>query len=113
MAFELEWGQIWMSAFNPPDKKRPVLVLSRPELLRQRLHQVTVAAITSTLRGHPSEVEVGVEEGLKVASAVNLINVNTVPRTALRQYVGSVSAEKMMHVCRALSIAVGCDGGRR
>jgi len=112
LAVELERGQIWMYAFAAPDKRRPVLVLSRPELLRQRLGQVTVAAITSTLRGHPSEVTVGVEEGLKGPSAVNLINVNTVPRAALRQYVGSLSARKMMDVCRALILAVGCDGAR-
>lgn len=101
-----------MYAFSPPDKRRPVLILSRPELLRQPLHQVTVASITSTLRGHPSEVTVGLEEGLKELSAVNLINIATVPRAALRQYVGALPADKMRDVCRALIIAVGCDGSR-
>lgn len=112
MAHQLQRGEIWMYAFAPPDKRRPVLVLSRPVLLRQPLHQVTVASVTSALRGHPGEVVIGIEEGLKQTSAINLINVHTVPRSALRQYVGSVGPEKMQQVCRALIRAVGCDGAR-
>lgn len=97
-----------MLRFAPPDKRRPVLVLSRPALLGV-LHTATVAAITSTLRGSPTEVEVGVDEGLKLPCCVNLVNVFTVPQHELRKYVGTVPAGKMRDVCRALSIATGCE----
>jgi mRNA-degrading endonuclease toxin of MazEF toxin-antitoxin module len=85
-----------------------VLVLSRPSLIGV-LHTVTVATITSTVRGSPTEVEVGPEEGLKATSCVNLCNVYTVHQTHLRTFVGTLSAEQMRRVCRALSIATGCD----
>ena len=71
MADRLNRGEIWLLDLPRPDKKRPVLILSRPSLIRL-LHTVTVAAVTSTLRGAPTEVELGVAEGLKGASCVNL-----------------------------------------
>lgn len=108
MAGRLTRGEIWLLDRPRPDERRPVLVLSRPSLVRL-LHTVTVAAVTSTLRGAPTEVEIGVEEGLKQTSCVNLCNVFTVQQSELRRFVGTVSAQKMRQVCRALSIACGCD----
>jgi mRNA interferase MazF len=107
MATTLARGQIWMLDRPAPDKRRPVLILSRDELLGV-LHTVTVAAITSTLRGSPTEVALGEEEGLKAVSCVNMVNLFTVPKAALRRYVGSASDQRMDAVCRALAIAVGC-----
>jgi mRNA interferase MazF len=54
-------GEIWLYTFKPPDKRRPVLVLTRQEVIGL-LSTVIVAPITSTIRGAPSEVVVG-EEG--------------------------------------------------
>jgi mRNA interferase MazF len=108
MAREVARGEIWLLNLPRPDHRRPVLVLSRPSLLRV-LHATTVAAITSTLRGAPTEVAVGPEHGLKQTSCVNLTNVFTVRKSELRHYVGSLSGEKMREVCRALNIACGCD----
>ncbi len=90
-----------------PDKKRPVLILSRPALI-PLLHTVTVAALTSTLRGSPTEVELGVSEGLKQVWCVNLCNLFTVRKTQLRRFVGTVGPTKMQAVCRALGVACGC-----
>lgn len=108
MAREVGRGEIWRYRFRPPDKSRPVVVLSRPEVI-PLLSTVIVAPVTSTIRGLPSEVAVGVSEGLKHASAVNLDHVQTVERTRLVGYVGSLSSEKMRAVCRALAVAVACD----
>ena len=69
-----------------------------------------VAPITSTVRGAPSEVLVGVVEGLKHESAVNLDHVQTVEKTRLVGYIGALGPEKMGAVCRAMAVAVGCDG---
>lgn len=108
MARRLNRGELWLLNFPRPDKRRPVLVLSRPSLIGS-LHTVTVAAITSTLRGSPTEVEVGLENGLKTVSCVNLCNIFTVRQNDLRTYLGTLSGEKMRSVCLALSIATGCD----
>jgi mRNA interferase MazF len=99
-------GEIWLYTFKPPDKRRPVLVLTRQEVIGL-LSTITVAPITSTIRGAPSEVAVGVEEGLKNHSAINLDHVQTIERERLSLYIGSVSPEKMAAVCRALVIAAG------
>jgi mRNA interferase MazF len=108
MADRLDRGEIWLLQLPRPDKRRPVLVLSRSSLL-PLLHTVSVAAITSSLRGSPTEVELGSEEGLKQVSCVNLCNLFTVRQDQLRTFVGSLSAAKMREVCRALAVATGCD----
>jgi mRNA interferase MazF len=108
VAREVRRGDVWRYRFKPPDKLRPVVVLTRPEVIGF-LHTVMVAPITSTMRGAPSEVVVGVDEGLKHESAVNLDHVQTVERARLVGYVGSLGPAKMAAVCRALAIAVGCD----
>ncbi len=108
LARRVNRGEIWLYTFKPPDKRRPVLVLSRPDVI-PLLSTVMVAPITSTIHGAPSEVLVGIDTGLKTESAVNLDHVQTVAQEALRHYVGSLSREKMAAVCRALAIAVACD----
>jgi mRNA interferase MazF len=108
MAARVNRGEVWMYEFSPPDKKRPVLVLTRQDAIAL-LHTVIVAPITSTIRGAPSEVVVGIDEGLKRDSAVNLDHVQTVDQSLLKRYLGSLSAAKMTAVCRALVIATGCS----
>lgn len=113
MAGRINRGEIWLYSFRPPDKRRPVLVLSRQQVI-PLLHTVMVAPITSTIRGAPSEVALGVAEGLKHDSAVNLDHVQTVEQARLERRLGSLSADKMQAVCRALAVAAGCDApGRR
>lgn len=105
---EIARGEIWTHEFRRPDKRRPVLVLSRSEAIHV-LHTVLVAPLTSTIRGLPSEVIVGTEEGLKCDSAVNLDHIQTVERAHLSRYIGHLSPEKMQAVCRAIAVATGCD----
>ena len=99
-------GEIWQFAFPRPDHRRPVLVLTRQDMIG-RLHTVTVAPLTSTIRGVPSEVVVGTEAGLKQPSAVNLHHVVTIPIAGLRAYVGHVSDHVMDQVLDALLFALG------
>jgi mRNA interferase MazF len=103
---EVTRGEIWMFAFPKPDKKRPVLVLTRQDMIG-RLNTVTVAPITSTIRGVPSEVAVGGESGLKQASAINLHNLATVPIAGLRTFVGAVPKHAMTKVRDALLFSLG------
>jgi mRNA interferase MazF len=97
-----------MYSFRSSDKRRPVLVLTRSEVIGL-LHTVMVAPITSTLRGAPSEVVGGAGEGLKGSSAVNLDHVQTVEKRLLEQYVGRLTPAKMALVCQALLVATGCE----
>ena len=103
-------GEIWNFRFEPPDKRRPVVILTRSGAL-PLLRTATVAPVMSTIRGLPSEVIVGPDEGLRHVSAINLDNIQTVDQRQLRQYLGSLSAAKMREVCRTLAIATGCDFG--
>lgn len=108
MARELRRGEIWLLDLPRPDKQRPVLILSRQALI-DNLHTVTVTAVTSTLRGAPTEVALGLEEGLKGSSCANLCNLFTVPQARLRRFVGTLGPDRMREVCRALAIAAGCE----
>ncbi|MEW6300487.1 MAG: type II toxin-antitoxin system PemK/MazF family toxin [Thermodesulfobacteriota bacterium] len=105
---EIARGDIWTYEFRRPDKRRPVLVLSRSEAIAV-LHTVLVAPVTSTIRGLPSEVVVGTAEGLKHDSAVNLDHIQTVERARLSRYIGHLGGGKMRAVCRAIAVATGCD----
>jgi mRNA interferase MazF len=109
VAGRIERGDIRLYRFAEPDKQRPVLVLTRPAALRY-LTRVTVAPITSSIRGVPSEVVLGVEDGMKQPCAVNLHNVVTVSTNGLGRRVGRLDMPRMREVCVALAFALGCDG---
>lgn len=86
------------------DKARPVLVLTR-ELVRPHMATVTVAPITSTIRGLSTEVPVGVENGLDQASVVACDHVTTIPADALGPEVGLLLAEQEAKLSAALRTA--------
>ena len=96
-----------MYAFRPPDKRRPVVVIGRQDAIGL-LHTVVVAPVTSTIYGAPSEVVIGIDEGLKHESAANLDHVQTVEQSRLVRRLGALGPAKMREVCRALAIATGC-----
>lgn len=107
MARRVDRGDVWMHRFAKPDKRRPVVVLTRREVLSV-LDTVTIAPITRTIRGVPSEVRLGTEHGLKSQSVANLDYVQTVRRDQLRQYVSTLDEETMASICAALRVAVAC-----
>ena len=108
MAKDLKRGSIWMYKFKKPDKLRPVLILSRQDVIGL-IDTVIVAPITKTIYGVPSEVKLGIDQGLKHDSAVNLDHIQTVSASKLNRYVGSLNKRMMTEVCIALKIATGCD----
>ena len=107
MARRVKRGEVWLYRFAPPDKRRPVLVLSRDDA-NEVLHTTMIAPITSTRRGIPSEVPVDSEYGLKGPCAVNLDHVHTVRQEDLMRYVATLPPDVMRAVCQALGIATGC-----
>lgn len=105
---EVARGEIWQFSFPSPNKRRPVLVLTRRHILGH-LDTVTVAPITTTIRGIPTEVVVGIESGLKTTSAINLDHLATVPKSGLRSFVGSVPPAVLKQVRAAILFALGFD----
>lgn len=97
-----------MFRFAPPDKQRPVLLLTRSDMIPV-LNTVTVAPLTRTIRGAASEVVVGVDSGLKSASAINLHHIVTVPKTGLRRFIGSVSPAILEQVRAAFLFTLDFD----
>jgi mRNA interferase MazF len=101
-------GDVRLYAFASPDKKRPVVVVTRDSAI-QYLTAVTVAPITSTIRGVPSEVVLDEEDGMKTRCAINLHNAVTVSQDRLGKRVARLSAQRMRDICGALRFALGCD----
>jgi mRNA interferase MazF len=98
-----------MCSFPAPDKPRPVVVLTREAALAH-LTRVTVAPVTSTIRGVPTEVELDEGDGMKARCAVNLHNAITVSQQRLGKRVARLGPSRMSQVCEALRFALGCDG---
>jgi mRNA interferase MazF len=103
-------GDIRLYRFAQPDKQRPVVVLTRESAVSY-LSTVTVAPITSTIRGVPSEVVLDESDGMKKPCAVNLHNVVTVSQQRLGKRVARVSQSRLGEICAAVRFAIGCDGG--
>src|SRR5208282_212593 len=101
-------GDIRFYNFAPPDKKRPVVVLTRGSAIAY-LSTVTVAPITSAIRGVPSEVVLNEEDGMKAPCAVNLHNAITISQDRLGKPVARLSSLRMNEICAALRFSLGCD----
>ena len=101
----LRRGEVRWYAFARPDEKRPVVVLTRDSVL-EYLGEATVAPITRTVRGIPSEVPLGPDDGMPEPCAVNLDHVQTVARGRLGALVTTLSTQRMAEVREALLFAL-------
>ncbi len=99
-------GEIWLAQIGA--KTRPVLILTRPEVLDVR-RLVTVAEITTSIRGLSVEVELDSgESGLDQASAVNCDGLHTIRQSSLTGRIGAADNFTMSKVCQAVAYALGC-----
>jgi mRNA interferase MazF len=98
-------GEIRWYKFSRPDKKRPVLILTRSSVL-EYLGEVTVAPITSTVRDIPSEVFLSKVDGLPQDCAVNCDHLQTVSRARIGTLITSLPPAKMAVVARAIRFAL-------
>lgn len=101
-------GEIRWYRFAQPDKKRPVLILTRSRAI-EYLGEVTVAPITSTIRDIPSEVMLSEREGMSRPCAVNLDHLQTVSRGKIGALIATLSAAKLEEVRQALLFALEFD----
>lgn len=98
-------GEIWLARVGR--KRRPVLVLTRPEVIDVRA-LVTVAEITTSIRGLAAEVALDEAAGLERPSVINCDGLHTIARSSLATPVGTVDDATMTKVGWAVGYALGC-----
>lgn len=102
-------GEVWWCEL-PEAGRRPVVVLSRDAAI-PRLRRSLIAPCTTTIRGIPSEVLLEPDDDpVPRTSVVNLDSVESVSLATLVERLGRLSDERMRLLCKALEIAVACDG---
>ena len=98
-------GEIRWYKFKSPDKKRPVLILTRDSIL-DYLGEVTIAPVTSTIRGIPSEVLLSREDGMAKDCAINLDHIQTVTKKKIGSLIATLSQEKLHQVQKSIHFAL-------
>ncbi len=101
-------GDICYHTFKSPDKRRPVLILTRSSAI-PKLTWVTIAPITTSARNLPTEVWLDEDDGLNEVCAVNLDNIQTVQKEKLGKILTHLSDERMSEVFEAVKFAFGFD----
>jgi len=101
----MKHGEIRWYTFVPPDKKRPVLILTRDSVL-EYLGEVTVAPVTTTVRDIPSEVFLSTVDGMPRDCAVNCDHLQTVAKGKIGPLITSLPRTKMLEVGRAIRFAL-------
>jgi mRNA interferase MazF len=99
-------GEVRWYRLAAPDRRRPVVVLTRDSVL-EYLGEVTVAPITRTIRDIPSEVTLGPEDGMPLACAINLDHLQTVSKSRLEAIITTLPDSRMGEVRSALLFALG------
>jgi mRNA interferase MazF len=97
-------GEIRWYKFKAPDKKRPVLILTRDSIL-EYLEEVTVAPITSTIREIPSEVFLSKDDAMPRDCAINLDHIQTVSKAKIGPLITALSPRKLQEVREAVNFA--------
>ncbi len=101
-------GEVRWTDFDYPDKRRPVVILTRASAIGY-LSAVTVAPITTTIRQTPTTVRLGPDDGLPTECAANLHNVQTVTKTKVDGLITILSESKMAQVEEALLFSLGME----
>lgn len=98
---ELWWGE------TPDEKGRPFLVVSR-DAANEVMQRVLVAPITTRVRGVPSELPVGTDEGLPLASVASFDNVRPFPKAMLVRRLGAVATPRRHLICTVAAATLDC-----
>ena len=98
-------GEVWWAELPLPIGRRPVVLLSRDEAYAVR-NAVTVAEVTTTMRGIPVEVALGTEDGLPKRCVVNLDTIVTIRKGLLIERITLLGSEKIAQIDRAIQFAL-------
>ena len=99
-------GEVRWYRFKAPDKKRPVLILTRDSILKY-LGEVTIAPVTSVVRGIPSEVPLSKSDSMPRDCAVNCDHIQTVSKARLGSLIVTLSEARLREVAAAVRFALG------
>lgn len=101
-------GEIRWYTFPAPDKRRPVLVLTRDEVI-DRLNEIIVVPVTRTIRGLTTEVVLTPDDGMPVTCALNFDHISIAQRNRITSLICHLPQGRWPDVQRALMIACGFD----
>jgi mRNA interferase MazF len=101
-------GDVYWYTFREPDKRRPVLILTRNSAIAF-LTSITIAPITTTIRGIPTEVILTEADGLFATCVVNADNLQTIPQARFGGFITHLKPEQMRAVRKAIQFALGFD----
>lgn len=99
-------GDLWWGE-SPDEKGRPFLVVSR-DAANEVMQRVLVAPVTTRVRGVPSELAVGPDEGLPVASVASFDNVRPFPKAMLVRRVGALAPPRRHLICSVAAATLDC-----
>ena len=101
-------GDVWMLDLGGRAGRRPALVVTRQAVI-SHVNKLTVAEITSSGKGYPTEVAIGQQANLPKESYVQLDNIQTVAKTRFVKYIGALDAATMRTVARKIILALGLE----
>ena len=96
-----------MVRFPAPDKQRPAVILTQDSAI-EYLNTVTVAPVTSSIRGIQSQVMLDERDGMKAPCVVNLHNIVTVPKHYVGSRITQLNRDRIEQICAAMDFALGC-----
>jgi mRNA interferase MazF len=99
-------GEVWWLE-HPEAGRRPACILTRQAAIPV-LNQILVAPATRTIRGIPTEVVLGLEDGMPDDCALSLDNIAAVPKALLTGRITRLGAAKLAELCNALNVATSC-----
>jgi mRNA interferase MazF len=99
-------GEVWWAELPEPVGRRPVVLLTRDGAYGYRT-MATVAAVTTTVRGVPAEVELGPADGLPRRCVVNLDNLQTIDQRRLRERITDLTSKRLQEIDGAIHFALG------
>jgi mRNA interferase MazF len=102
----MQHGEVRWYRFARPDRRRPVVILTRDSALAF-LGEVTVAPVTTTIRDIPSEVPLTEADGMPRPCAINLDHVQTVSKGKIGALIATLTTDRMAEVRHALHFALG------
>ncbi|MBM3935418.1 MAG: type II toxin-antitoxin system PemK/MazF family toxin [SAR202 cluster bacterium] len=102
----MKQGEIWWADLGPPAGTRPVLLLSRNKVYISR-DSVTVALVTTRMRGLPSEIPLSSKDGMPRDCVINIDVIDTVPKQYLTRRITAINDEKTAAVEKAIHYVFG------
>ncbi|MGH8929370.1 MAG: type II toxin-antitoxin system PemK/MazF family toxin [Egibacteraceae bacterium] len=99
-------GEVWWGE-TPDEKGRPFLVVSR-DAANEVMQRVLVAPVTRRARGVPSELALGIDEGLPVESVASFDNLRPMPKAVLVRRLGALGPSRRHELCTVAAATLDC-----